>query len=118
MLGLLQNPNIVFVLFWIFGLVEDTWRIVVLLGVRLNDTWSVVVLGVNVNVDVLVEEIGEGAADSDVAGFALGFEGGGGGGGEGFVFGGGEGFGAAEFGEGRWPEEGFKGGGGGGGFPG
>lgn len=113
MLGLLQNPNIVFVLFWIFGLVEDTWRIVVLLGVRLNDTWSVVVLGVNVNVDVLVEEIGEGAADSDVAGFALGFEGG-----EGFVFGGGEGFGAAEFGEGRWPEEGFKGGGGGGGFPG
>lgn len=57
--------------------------------------------------DVLVEEIGEGVADSDVTGFALRFEGGRGGGGERFVFGGGEGFGAAEFGA----EEGFKGGG-------
>ena len=84
------------------------WRIVVLLGMRFNDTWRV-----NVNGNVLVEEVREGVTDSDVAGFALGFEGG-----EGFVFGGGEGFGAAEFGEGRWPEEGFKGGGGGGGFPG
>lgn len=68
--------------------------------------WGVVVLGVQ----VLVEEVGEGAADADVAGFALGFEGGG----ERFVFGGGEGLGAAELGEGRWAEEGFKGSGGGG----